>query len=259
MNAEKFSQAMGEVDSKFVDEAINYRKKVVRSSLFKRWCAIAACFALVLVSALFWLRHQRNYIALSGNSSNVTAYYTDNPFISSASSESLVELTEEELFTTFYTAIFRGTVSEIRNIALNFNGETEYRALAEIEIEKVYRGPYPTGDSVSVLLPCPLIDGFEVTDTSTVSAMEVGTTGIFMPMIFDDESAIWKQNGAILDKRDIADCGFADGERYVFIETEEGLVFSRTAYSSIRNATTLDEVEDYIETMLENLGNQQAK
>lgn len=259
MNTEKFSQAIGEVDIKFVDEAINYRKNMVRSNLFKRWCAIAACFALVLVGALFWINHQRNHITLSSNSSNVTAYYTDNPFISSANSESLVELTEEELFTTFHTAIFKGTVSEIRNVALNFNGETVYRTLAEIEVEKVYRGPYRTGDKVSVLLPCPLVDGFEVTDTSTVSAIEVGTTGIFMPMIFDDESAIWKQNGAILDKRDIADCGFADGERYAFIENEEGLVFSRTAYSSIRNATTLDEVEDYIETMLENLGDQQAK
>lgn len=259
MNTEKFSQAIGEVDIKFVDEAINFRKNVIRGGLFKRWCAIAACFALVLVAALFWINRQRNHIPLSSNSSNVTAYYTNNPFISSQSTESLTPLTEEELFTNFNTAIFKGTVVEIRNIALNFNGETVYRALAEIAVEKVYRGSYRTGDHISVLLPCPLIDGFEATDTSTVSAMEVGTTGIFMPMIYDDETAIWKQNGAILDKRDIADCGFADGERYAFIETREGLVFSRTAYSSITNATTLDEVEDYVETMLANLSNQQTK
>lgn len=259
MNTERFSQAIGEVDGKFVVEAINYRKNVVRNSLFNRRSAIAACFTLVLVGALFCMSHQRNHITLSSNSSKVTAYYTDNPFISSENSENLISLTEEELFTYFNTAIFKGTIVEIRNIALNFNGETAYRALAEIEVEKVYRGPYCTGNQVSVLVPCPLIDGFEVTDTSTVSAMEVGTTGIFMPMIYDDESAIWKQNGAILDQRDIADCGFADGERYAFIETEEGIVFSRTAYSSITNATTLDEVEDYIEAMLENLGNQQTK
>ena len=103
------------------------------------------------------------------------------------------------------------------------------------------------------MLPCPLVKGFWVTDTSTVSAMEVGTTGIFMPMIYDDENSIWEQNGAKLDIRDISDYGFADGERFAFLETEDGLVFSRDAYSSIANATTLDEVEDYIETMLENL------
>ena len=74
-----------------------------------------------------------------------------------------------------------------------------------------------------------------------------------MPMIYDDENSIWEQNGAKLDIRDIADYGFADGERFAFLETEDGLVFSRDAYSSIANATTLDEVEDYIETMLENL------
>ena len=47
-----------------------------------------------------------------------------------------------------------------------------------------------------------------------------------MPVIYDDENSIWEQNGAKLDKRDIADYGFADGERFAFLETEDGLVFS---------------------------------
>ena len=136
---------------------------------------------------------------------------------------------------------------------MNFNGDKANRAIAKIEVEQVYRGPCSAGDTISVMLPCPLVKGFWVTDTSTVSAMEVGTTGIFMPMIYDDENSIWEQNGAKLDIRDISDYGFADGERFAFLETEDGLVFSRDAYSSIANATTLDEVEDYIGTMLENL------
>mgnify|MGYP001856921961 FL=1 len=89
--------------------------------------------------------------------------------------------------------------------------------------------------------------------------MKAGVTGIFMPVIYDDENSIWEQNGARLDKRDIADYGFADGERFAFLETEDGLVFFRDAYGSIDDATTLDEVEDHIKAMLESSGSQEAK
>ena len=252
MNMKQFSDAMGELDPKYIDEALSYKKKGKRPRWIK-WGAMAACLAVILVVSVFSVNQKRNQISLSDNSTNVAAYYTNNPFIFTNGSGSLIPLTEEELFTTFHTAIFKGTISEIRNIVVNFNGDKANRAIAKIEVEQVYRGPCSAGDTISVMLPCPLVKGFWVTDTSTVSAMEVGTTGIFMPMIYDDENSIWEQNGAKLDIRDIADYGFADGERFAFLETEDGLVFSRDAYSSIANATTLDEVEDYIETMLENL------
>ena len=250
MNAKKFSDALSELDPRYLEEALSYKRRT-KKPVWLKWGALAACFA-VLVVGVFSVNRQRNKISLSDNSSNVAAYYTSNPFITS-SSESLILLTEEELFTTFNTAIFKGTVSSIRNIVVNFNGDKVYRAIAEIEIEEVYRGPCSAGDTVSVLLPCPIVKGFWMTDTSTVSAMEVGTTGIFMPMVYDVENSIWGQNGAKLDKRDIADYGFADGERYAFLETKDGLVFARDAYASIANATTLDEVENYIKTMIDRL------
>lgn len=80
-----------------------------------------------------------------------------------------------------------------------------------------------------------------------------------MPMIYNDENSFWEQNGAKIDKRELADYGFADGERYAFLQTDDGLVFSREAYSSIANATTLDEIEEYIEAMLEKLNSQDPK
>lgn len=137
----------------------------------------------------------------------------------------------------------------LNNIELDFNGDKNYRAIAEIEIETVYRGSCNVGDIVSVLLPCPIMQGFGVEDTDTVSAMQVGMTGIFMPMIYDDTS-IREQNGERLALKDIADYGFADGVRYVFLETENGLVFSRSSYESIPDATTLDEIENYILNMI---------
>lgn len=256
MNAKKFSNAMNELDTKYVDEALNYKKKVKKSIWVKRG-AIAACLAVTLGVGVFLVNHQRNQITLSDASVNVAACYTDNPPVFTSSIKCLAELTEEELFTCFDTAIFQGTVLQTRNIVLNFNGDKVYHAIAEIEIEKVYRGPCTEGDTVSVLLPCPIAKEFYSTDSGTVSAMEAGVTGIFMPMIYDHED-IFEQNGAKLLLKDLADYGFADAERYAFLETENGLVFDRNSYVSIADATTLNEVADYIETMLERLNNQET-
>ena len=256
MNIKKFSDAMSEIDSKYIDEALNY-KKIRKGSVGGKWGVMAACLVIALVIGIFSVNHQRNRITLSQNSTNVTAYYTNNPLIFTNRSESLIELTEEELFARLDTVIFQGTVLEIKNVVLNFNGDKDYRAIAEIKIEKVYRGSCSEGDTVSVMLPCPIAKGFWVTDTNTVSSMETGVTGIFMPMLYD-ENSVWEQNGARLNLQDLADYGFADGERYAFLETENGLIFSKDAYESIAYATTLDEVADYIETMLERLNNQKT-
>ncbi len=147
----------------------------------------------------------------------------------------------------------------VRNIVVSFNGEKEYLAIAQIEIEKVYRGTCSEGDTVSVLFPCPISAIMYATDSSTVSAMKAGMTGIFMPMVYDDETAMWLENGASLDQRELAEYGFADGERYAFLEKGSGLVFNRGAYASIADATTLDEVEEYIEKMLERLDGNEIK
>lgn len=47
MNSKKFSEAMGELDSKYVNEAINYKKKA-RKPVWAKWGAIAACLCLVI-------------------------------------------------------------------------------------------------------------------------------------------------------------------------------------------------------------------
>ena len=49
MNSKKFSEAMSELDSKYVDEAISYKKKAKKSQFWAKWGAIAACFVAVTV------------------------------------------------------------------------------------------------------------------------------------------------------------------------------------------------------------------
>ena len=48
MNAKKFSDAMSELDTKYVDEALNYKKKAKRYGWIK-WGAMAACVAAAIL------------------------------------------------------------------------------------------------------------------------------------------------------------------------------------------------------------------
>lgn len=201
MNAKIFSDAMGELDDRYIEEALCYKcvdasvsisatdtatedgtihestgkladtletavtarrniahaDKPNRTFLLKQSAmarvtrvAVAAACIIALLSGTSVVNRQLNRIPLSDKSSNVTAYYTRNPFMffGAASSGCLTSLTEEELFTEFDTAIFKGTIAQIRNIVVNFNGEREYRAIAEIKVEKVYRGTCKDGEMV---------------------------------------------------------------------------------------------------------------
>jgi hypothetical protein len=57
MNAKKFSDAMSELDTKYVDEALNYKKKSQKLGWIK-WGALAACLCLVIVGVVSILNWQ---------------------------------------------------------------------------------------------------------------------------------------------------------------------------------------------------------
>ena len=48
MNSKKFSEAMSELDSKYVDEAIQYKKKMNKNPVWIKLGAVAACLAIVI-------------------------------------------------------------------------------------------------------------------------------------------------------------------------------------------------------------------
>lgn len=59
MNTKKFSDAMGEIDTKYVDEALNYKKKNKKPGWMK-WGAMAACLCLVIVGIVSISNWQNN-------------------------------------------------------------------------------------------------------------------------------------------------------------------------------------------------------
>lgn len=248
MKEKRILKALGQVDEKYIEE-VAPKAAPVKKHGWVKWCAAAACLALVLSLGISMLNNQKNAISLSDASYKVSVKRTDKA-LDIASAPALADLSEEELFTAFNTAVFKGMVMKIDNIVVDYNGSKDYRAIAQIKVDRVYRGNCQEGETVSVLLPCPIAGGIWVEDTETLSAMSLGTTGIFMPMQYD-ASSIREENGARLALKDLADYGFADGSRYAFLETDSGLIFSRWAYESIATASTLEEIEEYVLKMLD--------
>lgn len=247
MKANEFYKEIGTIEDDFIKEA----DTVIKSGFFqrnrKRFASVAA--SILLIAGAFLAYNHYNTVPLSDASQNVHVKHVFMvPNVNTA--YSLISLSEEELFTKFNTAIFKGTITDISNIVIDFNGDKEYRAIAKVKVEKVYRGNCSVNDTVSILLPCPIQSHIQVSDTETVSAMREGISGIFMPVVYDDAS-YYEMNEAKLALTDIAEYGFPDGERYAFLDTEEGLIFASWAYPSIADASSLEEIEDYITSMLQ--------
>lgn len=244
MTNEKLYEVIGNINESYVADARTLKNP--RKATWTKWGAIAACLALALLTVP--MVNNQEKIKLTDASSGVTVKYTKGTpaFYSSGK---LVTLSEEELFAKD-TAIFKGTIISIDNIVLDFNGIEQYKAIAKITVEDVYRGNAQINKTISVLLPGPIDEDKKMEDTETTSAMSEGMTGIFMPIAYD-ETSVWQISDSTLALKDIADYGFSDGSRYAFLETSEGIIFDKSAYPSIANVTTLDEVEEYILKMIE--------
>jgi hypothetical protein len=207
----------------------------------------AACVLTFLISIPIF--HGRSDFELPNSVGNVSVKYINKaPNISAA--YSLVSLTEEELFHKYNTDIFMGKIEDIRNIKIKFNSSYEYRAIAKIKVDKVYRGNKKVGETVSALLPCSVNTSVWVEDTEVVSSMRVGMSGIFMPVKYD-KTMYREENGAKIYLQDIAEYGFMDGERYAFLNSNNGLIFAKHAYKSIDTVTSLEEIEKYVIKMIQ--------
>lgn len=243
MTQEDLFEILAEVDEQYIVEA---EEPVKKSRLSRKKLVFAVGLAAVACLCLFMFGGRE--IELS-RSKGVRVSYTR--FLPGIGSEAcLVYLTEEELFTKWSDVVFKGTVTKIDNIKLSFNGSTNYRALAEVQVEKVYRGTCEEGETIRMLLPGAVSGNIHSSIMDTLGELKVGMTGIFMPMAYGIDS-VYQSNGATLYLGELAPYGFGDGIRFAFLETEEGLVFSRDAYVGAKDASTLEEIEVYVEQMLE--------
>ena len=215
-----------------------------------RWLVpVSSCLVLALVAGISYPLVRGSTIDLPHSRGNVRASYTlFAPHVKTH--YDLVYLTEYEIINDWTTDIFYGTVEEIRNISISFNGDVSYQAIAKIKVNEVLHGDVAYGDVISVLLPCPIGQWLWIEDTGVISQLRAGMSGIFMPRKYMEDDT-WEQNGAILVLSDITDYGLGDGERFAFLETSQGLVFADFAYPSLPKDAGLDDVRAFIEAQLD--------
>ena len=210
-----------------------------------RWMGGLIAAAAVTLFVVTWDGF-KELIPLSDSSSNMSVAYIDEEDIDvGMSSANLVEMSEDELFSKWNPAVVRGVVKQIDHIELDFDGQEEYQSIVTIGVTDVYRGDIEPGSTIQVLTVAGVGSEVLQSDADVISELRLGMEGIFMPRRHD-ESHVWSQNGASLHVMDVTDYGFPDGERYMFLNTDEGLVFSRDAYPSLRGAETLDDVEAFM-------------
>ena len=138
MNAKKFSDAMSELDTKYVDEALNYKKKA-KKPIWVKWGAIAACFAVIAVLGVGVFQN-----GLFGNKTDIATLDNGNEiiFVKSETAGSSIDidgtittrqLTETEAASLFPNltvtahAVFRvdDTVSDSNKELIGFEGKIE--------------------------------------------------------------------------------------------------------------------------------------
>ncbi|MBR2757682.1 MAG: hypothetical protein IKD52_06300 [Exiguobacterium sp.] len=243
MKSEQILRLLGEVDDRYIEESMMIERKPYQRLKWGAGLLIAVAAGFMLFTSNVW----NERIPLSTDSTANSVHIVDQSKVTSdISEENMMDMTEDELFSKWNPVVVRGTVTNIRHIEIDFNGETEYQSLITIHVSNVYRGDVQIGRDLIVRADAIGETG-QAEHVSVISHVKQGMEGIFMPIPYDDEF-VWEQNDATLRLKDIADYGFPDGERYLFLDTPNGLLFERDAYPSLQGVDSLDEVEDWMMT-----------
>ncbi|MEL7659021.1 MAG: hypothetical protein AAGU75_24275, partial [Bacillota bacterium] len=152
MNSETLFKSIGMIDEDVLERS---ERNTMRNParMIMAMGTVAACLILIFTltqpSIQKPLENANMPAAFqSGVAKFIESPPSDLPFIKG----DLIWLSQEDIFNKWNTAIFSGTVIKLDNIVISFNGDKEYRAIAEISVDKLYRGDIDKGDTVSVLL-----------------------------------------------------------------------------------------------------------
>lgn len=161
-----------------------------------------------------------------------------------------VSMAEEELFKSHADTIFYGTIKEVNNVKADFNGWTFYLGVLTVKVEKTYRGKVTAGKEVTILNYAPIGVDAEIPGNEYVGNLIAGEKAIFLTHKYKSNEYA-EVKGAKMTYSDVAAYGLSDGERFIFIDDQNGPIFARPFYDSISAAKTFDEVEQYVIEMIQ--------
>ena len=262
MKEKTFLDAFTRIDSRYLleadpdSESAGGRPAKRKEKNMTKWIIAAAAVLMIGAAFLFASSPVRqgandegdSAFTLSDASYGVTVEVVEHPEEPMLPMVKLLDLTEEELFSRWPTAIVRGTVTNITNVSLTAGDISVVKAIVTVSPSKVLRGDV-AGD-LKILVSCPIDGTFQMEDTETVSAIRTGMEGIFMVLPYGDDEC-WELENASLRWKDIADYNFPDGRRYAFLSTDSGLLYAEWAYPGLAGAANLDQVEAYITSMIQ--------
>lgn len=266
MRGNELLDKMELIDPAYVEAADAEPKK--KRIVWLKWGTLAAACLCVIVGVAAMIPYfsrshvdpqpvgshadpQPGGIHLSEKTTAKVSYGRENGAVNSMESD-LVYFTEEEMFARENQYIFRGWVSSLTTITIDFNGHKEVRCIATVTVEKVYQGDISADahTQLAMLLPCAVdIAGMTMEETDVITQLRCGMEGIFMPWIYGEDSRM-EHNGAVLMMRDLASCGLTDGMRWAFLAADRGVIFDRNAYPGASGAADLDDIEAYVIEML---------
>lgn len=246
------------IDSEYIEEAdtaVNQKtqkKAYIRG--YRALIPVCACIALAVFAAWSAFNElgfdvQPPQVHLSKNTT-AKIFYGYQEEAADPPVDQMSDLTDKEIFAQEDLYIFRGHVIGTSGITVDFNGRKIVCCRAWIIIDQVYKGDLSAGDEIVMLFPGEADLGRNTDRTDVGSYFACGSEGIFMPTIYD-EASCWEYNGAKIMLQDLASCGLADNMRWMFLSTEDGIVFDRDTHPGAGNATTLDDIGVYVTEMID--------
>lgn len=254
MKNKKLLDLIGDIDDQHIIEAeplTDRAPKLKKHIIPIATVPIIAMLAIVLIIMMPFFKNDKEFKLEQSRGISVREI-NDPPNISTVAD--IEWLSEEELFSKnhhgFTMVAFEGTVDQIKNIVIDFGETKDYYAIASIKVTDGLSGEIIGGELVDVLLPNPINTNVSVSETTYSSQIRLGQKGIFMPIEYNERS-IYEIGNRRLVLQELATYGLMDGERWIFLQTTDGLVYNEEAYPSLAPAQNLAEVKEIIKEKLD--------
>lgn len=169
MNSRKFSEAMNEIDSKYIEEAILYKSKTAqRKPFWIKWGAMAACLYLMLVGGVMFLQNGSSTIP------NPDPVQIPNPIIE------VTTVDEMEQYLDFYVPVLDKEIESYSVLV-----KDSYPTIGQIDYVdgSTFRMQYGSGDISGIY-------GGTLEESKEVDGVEVSYY-----QYAETTYAIWEQNG----------------------------------------------------------------